>query len=91
MLELIQTSTFKKSLKRYKHNSVVKKELHTVIELLITEQPIPAKYKNHRLIGKYNGMLELHLRPDDLLIYIKIEAESITLVAIGSHSELFNK
>ena len=91
MLELIQTSTFKKSLKKYKHNLVVKKELHTVIELLITEQPIPAKYKNHRLIGKYNGMLELHLRPDDLLVYVKFENESITLVAIGSHSELFNK
>jgi mRNA-degrading endonuclease YafQ of YafQ-DinJ toxin-antitoxin module len=35
-------------------------------------------------------MLELHLRPDDLLIYLKIERKSITLVAVGSHAELFN-
>jgi mRNA-degrading endonuclease YafQ of YafQ-DinJ toxin-antitoxin module len=34
-------------------------------------------------------MLEVHLKPDDLLIYLKIEKESITLVAIGSHAELF--
>lgn len=34
-------------------------------------------------------MMELHLSPDDLLIYFKIDNESITLVAIGSHAELF--
>jgi mRNA-degrading endonuclease YafQ of YafQ-DinJ toxin-antitoxin module len=34
-------------------------------------------------------MMELHLRPDDLLVYFKIEKESITLVAIGSHADLF--
>ncbi|MDQ5921402.1 MAG: type toxin-antitoxin system YafQ family toxin [Pseudomonadota bacterium] len=36
-----------------------------------------------------NGMMELHLSSDDLLIYFKIDNESITLVAIGSHAELF--
>jgi mRNA interferase YafQ len=63
--------------------------LALIVDLLLNEQPIPSKYKNHRLIGKFNGMLELHLRPDDLLIYLKIESESITLVGIGSHAELF--
>lgn len=89
MLELIQTSTFKKSFKKYKHNKVVQQELSHVIELLITEQPIPEKYKNHKLGGEYTGTMEIHLRPDDLLVYFKIEKESITLVAIGSHADLF--
>jgi len=89
MLELIQTSTFKKSLKRYKHDKKVNQELAFIVDLLINEKTIPEKYKNHRLIGKYDGMLELHLRPDDLLVYFKIDGDSITLVAIGSHADLF--
>ncbi|MBX9866048.1 MAG: type II toxin-antitoxin system YafQ family toxin [Burkholderiales bacterium] len=89
MLELIQTSTFKKSLKKYKHDKKVNQELAFIVDLLINEKTIPEKYKNHRLIGKYDGMLELHLRPDDLLVYFKINGDSITLVAIGSHADLF--
>ena len=46
-------------------------------------------YKDHELSGNFRGIRELHLFPDDLLMYIKIEKESITLVAIGSHAELF--
>lgn len=91
VLKLLQKPTFKKQLKKYKHDKKVNLELAYIVDLLINEKPIPDKYKNHKLIGKYNGMLELHLKPDDLLIYVKIENESITLVAIGSHSELFNK
>lgn len=89
MLELIQTSTFKKNLKKYRHNESVLNELNKIVELLVTEQPIPSKYKNHKLIGDYVGMMELHLRPDDLLVYVKVENKSITLHAIGSHAELF--
>lgn len=89
MLELIQTSTFKKSLKKYKHDKKVNQELAFIVDLLINEKTIPEKYKNHRLIGKFDGMLELHLRPDDLLVYLKIDGDSITLVAIGSHADLF--
>jgi mRNA interferase YafQ len=48
------------------------------------------KYRNHTLTGNYKGGMELHLRPDDLLLYIKVEKESITLIALGSHSELFS-
>jgi mRNA interferase YafQ len=89
MLELIQTSTFKKSLKRYKHNKVVLQELSCVVELLVNEKLLPEKYHNHKLTGNFSGMMELHLRPDDLLVYFKVEKESITLVAIGSHADLF--
>lgn len=64
-------------------------ELDLVIDLLTNEQPIPKKYRNHMLIGNFDGMMELHLKPDDLLVYYKIENESITLVAIGSHYDLF--
>ncbi len=90
MLKLKRKSSFKKDLKRYQHDKKLLDELEKVISLLVDEQPLPQKYRNHQLSGKYIGVMELHLRPDDLLMYIKIEKESITLVAIGSDSYLFN-
>jgi mRNA interferase YafQ len=88
MLELYQKSTFRKHIKKYKHNKTIMRELAVVVDMLIHEQPIPERYKNHKLTGDYAGMMELHLRPDDLLVYIKVK-EGITLVALGSHAELF--
>jgi mRNA interferase YafQ len=89
MLELLYKPSFKKAVKKYKHDKVVLEELNLVIDLLINEKSLPEKYRNHKLTGNYSGMMELHLRPDDLLVYFKIEKESITLVAIGSHADLF--
>ena len=89
MLELYQKATFRKNVKKYRHNKAVMQELVTIIDMLVHENPIPEKYKNHKLTGNYSGMMELHLRPDDLLVYIKVEHKSITLVAMGSHADLF--
>jgi mRNA interferase YafQ len=89
MLELLYKPSFKKAMKKYKHDKAVLQELNLVIDLLTNEKLLPEKYRNHRLTGNYAGMMELHLRPDDLLVYFKIEKESITLVAIGSHADLF--
>ncbi|MFN7094304.1 MAG: type II toxin-antitoxin system mRNA interferase toxin, RelE/StbE family [Burkholderiales bacterium] len=91
-LEIIIANSFKKDLKKYKHKNVVLNELQIVVDLLANEKTLPAKYKNHFLIGsfrKYKDVQELHLRPDDLLVYFKIESQSITLVAIGNHADLF--
>jgi mRNA interferase YafQ len=82
MLELFQSARYKKHLKNYKHKKEILQELSKVIELLVKEQPLPAKYKNHKLTGNYIGMSELHIKPDDLLVYYKIENKSIVLVAI---------
>lgn len=89
MLLLEQTKTFKKSLKKYQHKKAILEELKYIVELLINEKPIPAKYRDHELKGDYAGIRELHLKPDDLLLYIKIDRKKITLMAMGSHSEIF--
>ena len=46
------------------------------------------KYKNHALIGNYVDHLECHVQPDLLLIY-KNTPDELTLIRLGSHSELF--
>ncbi len=89
MLKLKQKPSFKKSLKKYRHKKKVLTELEHIVWLLINEEHIPLKYKNHLLTGNYSGVMELHIRPDDLLLYIKVEKESITLVELGSHADLF--
>ena len=53
-------------------------------------RPLPAKYKDHKLKGDYEGSRELHIEPDWLLIYFETE-EEIILEATGTHSDLFNK
>lgn len=88
-LELEQTATFRKNLKKYRHKKLVLKELKTVVELLVNESPIPPKYRDHELKGNYKGVRELHLKPDDLLLYVKVLHGKVTLLAIGSHAELF--
>lgn len=91
-LKVVVANSFKKDLKKYRHKNAVLNELEVVIELLSTRQPLPVKYKNHFLVGKFRNhtnVQELHLRPDDLLVYFEIKNESINLIAIGSHAELF--
>jgi len=92
MLLIKRCNSFKKDLKKYKHNCDVLNELIKVVDFLANEKPLPIKYQNHSLTGKfiqYKDVQELHLCPDDLLVYYKVKNESIILVAIGSHSELF--
>lgn len=88
MLEIKQTKEFKKCLKNYKHNKKVLDILANILDLLVNEKDIPVKYKDHELKGNLKGVRELHLQPDDLLIYFKQEKEYIKLLGIGSHSKL---
>lgn len=64
-------------------------ELSAVVNLLAIDKPLPGKYQDHELSGRYKGIRECHLLPDDLLMYYKVEQDELVLVAIGSHSDLF--
>jgi mRNA interferase YafQ len=89
MLQLEQTKTFKKCLKKYRHKRSILNELKKVVALLVHDKPIPLKYRDHELKGQYKGVRELHLKSDELLLYIKKQHQKIILVALGSHAEIF--
>ena len=90
-LRVIETKQFKKSFKKYQNNKKVIQELRLVVDLLINKQSIPIKYRDHELTGNYKGIRELHLKPDDLLLYFILEENNtLTLVNIGSHTNLFD-
>ena len=88
MLKPFYTTQFKRDykLQQKRHKDLV--ILDDVIRVLVTEDPFPAKNKDHPLQGDYKGYRECHIQPDWLLIY-KIEAGHIYFVRTGTHSDLF--
>lgn len=63
--------------------------LPAVVDLLAHDELLPAQFKDHALKGEWEPHRECHLRPDLLLVYRKPDDETLTLVRLGSHSELF--
>lgn len=59
-----------------------------VLYLLLNNQPLPDKYRDHTLSGDLQGFRECHVKPDLLLIY-KLSDELLELARLGSHSDLF--
>lgn len=90
MREITETTQFKRDYKKIAASGrYSRKEFLTVMELLVLDKPLPAKLRDHALVGELKGYRECHIRPDWLLIYQKPDNELI-LVRTGSHSELFS-
>ncbi len=92
MLTIRYHTRFKKDFKLAIKRGFDVNELQTVITLLVSEEPLPAKYKDHALTDSkdYKGMRECHIQPDWLLIYKITHSELIlSLVRTGTHSDLF--
>ena len=84
--------------KQYKKLNQKEKEItKKIINKLLNNEILESKYKDHKLIGKYAGFRECHIKPDLLLIYKKENNASsgrlpiliLVCIAIGSHSDLF--
>jgi mRNA interferase YafQ len=88
MFKLIYTNSFEKDIKTAIKRGKDLGKLKKVIELLATKNPLPTKYKDHRLIGNFIGRRECHIEPDWLLIY-KVNKDSIIFERTGTHSDLF--
>ncbi|MCQ2711284.1 type II toxin-antitoxin system YafQ family toxin [Helicobacter pylori] len=87
---IIETSKkFDKDLKILVKNGFDLKLLYKVVENLAKEQPLTPKYKDP-LKGALKDFRECHLKPDLLLVYkIKKQENTLFLVRLGSHNELF--
>lgn len=89
MREIVETNQFKRDYKK-----VASSGRHsidhflTVIELLVNDALLPAKYRDHALMGEWHDCRECHIKPDWLLIYQK-QKDKLVLLRTGSHSDLF--
>lgn len=89
MLILKTTAQFRKDYKWEKKRGRKPVLLREVIDALLTETPLDAKYKDHAL-GEYEGFRECHIQPNWLLVYIiKNGMLILTHSRTGSHEDLF--
>lgn len=92
MLRTEFTGQFKKDYKLAIKRGCKPKKLQEIIAMLVNEQPLPEKCRDHALTNSrnYKNMRECHIEPDWLLVY-KVEKEILLLKLIrtGSHSDLF--
>ena len=90
MLAPVQSSKFKRDIKRMEKRGKDMTKLRRVLSILIQQQPLPADYSDHPLRGDWKGFRDLHIEPDWLLLY-RIEGEELQLARTGSHSDLFRE
>ena len=61
MLTVEYTTAFLRDVKMIKRRGKNTSKLNEVIYLLLTEQPLPQKYHNHKLTGDFKDHLECHI------------------------------
>jgi mRNA interferase YafQ len=89
MLDIVQTTVFKKDLKHLRRRGWNLEELDDAIELLRNEKPLPEHYMAHPLSGERRGQWDIHIRGDWVLIYrIQENLELLRLERTGTHSGL---
>ena len=90
MLNHTFTGAFKKDRKLLCKQNKDMSKLYEVMSMIINEQPLLPKYRNHPLHGEYIGKWECHVEPDWLLIYrVEKEENKVVFHRTGSHSELY--
>ncbi len=88
MKDIIFTAKFKKDIKFYQRKHVNLESFELVLYLLKHDIELPPRFKAHRLKGDLAGYMECHIQNDILLLYID-DVNSITLLRLASHDELF--
>ena len=89
MRALVRTSKFKRDYKREKRTDAQLDAVFVpVLEILMGNDPVPERLQDHALGGNWKGYRDCHVRPDLVLIYAR-STETLTLVRIGSHSDVF--
>ena len=82
------TNQFERDLRRMQKRGKEIEKLKTVIAVLVEEQPLAERHRDHVLVGNWRGRRECHIEPDWLLIY-KLQADEIIFERTGSHADLF--
>lgn len=88
MLRAVTTNQFEKDIKLAKKRGKNLNKIFHLMQLLLNEDAIPLKHRDHSLSGNYVNRRECHIEPDWLLIY-KLEIGEIIFERTGTHSDLF--
>ena len=91
MLKLELTRKMKQDVKRMKKRGKDMSKLDMVLRLLLSQKPLPTKYRDHQLKGEMRDFRECHIEADWLLIYQIFKNKLIvSATGTGTHSDLFS-
>ena len=91
MRTIERTNQLKRDFKREmkgQHRATLEQDFVQPVKLLVRDQPLPDRYRDHALTGNWKDFRDCHIKPDLVLIYQKPDDERLLLVRISSHSEL---
>ena len=88
MLDIAIHKIFTKELKNAKLNPTNTAKLFMYISLLLNNDNLPNEALDHALKGEYLDTREFHISGDLLVIYM-VADNTLELIRIGTHSQLF--
>lgn len=92
MYKIVYTNRMKRDAKLMRKRGKDMEKLTKVLSLLASGNPMPARYRDHSLIGSLHDFRECHIEPDWLLLYqIYEDTLILSATATGSHADLFGK
>lgn len=89
-MNLVYAGKFKKDFKRMMKRNKDEDKLWGIVNLLLKCHLLPARCRDHPLIGNWAHRRECAIEPNWLLIYYPC-GEDLILERTGSHSDLFNE
>jgi len=89
MRKIAPLNRFKRDWKRMKKRGAQRSKMEAVIELIVKDAVLPDRCRPHKLSGEWKGFWECHIEPDWLLVYDLDNPNILTLVATGTHADLF--
>lgn len=91
MRTIERTTQFKRDFKREmrgRHRATLSADLSAVVADLAADIPLAPRLRDHALTGNWTDHRDCHVKPDLVLIYRLVGAETLQLVRLGSHAEL---
>ena len=84
------TGQFKRDVKQAEKRGKDMGKLRTVIEWLLTGEPLPRELGDHSLKGEWKASRDLHIEADWVLIY-RVDGDAVRFERTGTHADLFGK
>ena len=94
MRRIERTGSFKRDFKRIRatprHRDIVGL-LPEVVELLVTDSPLPERYRDHVLSGDWKDHRDCHIKPDLVLIYREPDPDVLQLGVVSPNPRKFRQ
>lgn len=88
MLEVKQTTQFKRDLRLCAKRGYNMDLITAVVDILRVPAALPPQNRDHTLSGNWANHQECHIQSDWLLIY-RVDGNELMLYRTGTHSDLF--